>query len=352
MKLHIFNPEHEISLAYDREYVTMPHLVRQFRHDLAFLPVIWARDGDAILVDDVPSARRDAEKWLGKKPEVVFMTKDEITVMQLASVAPWGWNRQLRRQLKDAGMKDHSLPDDTTLRRIRDMANRVQTILLMSQLREGFEDITVGDPIYCGDFDEVRAMATINGLSVMKAPWSSSGRGVKYIGTPIDLPLQRWCRNVIKKQGGIIVEPYYNKVKDFAMEFVSNGRGFVRYAGLSLFDTVNGAYQGNILATEATKEKMLSRYVDPVILRQLQYRICSIMAEELKGIYDGPFGVDMMIVTGKDGKGFRIDPCVEINLRMTMGHVALHATTQKDDETAVMRVVYDKEKFKLKINKL
>ena len=34
--------------------------------------------------------------------------------------------------------------------------------------------------------------------------------------------------------------------------------------------------------------------------------------------YDGPIGVDMMTLT--DG---RIDPAVELNLRMTMGHLCL-----------------------------
>ena len=40
------------------------------------------------------------------------------------------------------------------------------------------------------------------------------------------------------------------------------------------------------------------------------------------GYYTGPLGVDMMVVRAADGSSL-LHPCVEINVRMTMGHVAL-----------------------------
>ena len=42
------------------------------------------------------------------------------------------------------------------------------------------------------------------------------------------------------------------------MEFVSDGNGSVSYIGLSLFQTSNGAYTGNILASEEEKENLIS----------------------------------------------------------------------------------------------
>ena len=38
MTLHVFNPEHDIALAYDNKYFTAPHAGRQLRHDLDYLP--------------------------------------------------------------------------------------------------------------------------------------------------------------------------------------------------------------------------------------------------------------------------------------------------------------------------
>ena len=46
MTLHIFNPEHDIALASGLANFTAPHAGRQLRHDLGFLPAIWAQEGD------------------------------------------------------------------------------------------------------------------------------------------------------------------------------------------------------------------------------------------------------------------------------------------------------------------
>ena len=62
MTLHSFNPEHDIALASGLSNFTAPHAGRQLRHDLGFLPAIWAKEGDAILVDDVEQAQRAWKK--------------------------------------------------------------------------------------------------------------------------------------------------------------------------------------------------------------------------------------------------------------------------------------------------
>ena len=155
-----------------------------------------------------------------------------------------------------------------------------------------------------------------------------------------------WVRNVIASQGSIMVEPYYNKVKDFGMEFEATDKG-IRYLGLSLFHTVNGAYVGNVLATERCKRERISRYVSMNLLDAVQDKIIHLL--NLKD-YRGPFGIDMMVVAGDSG--FLLHPCVEINLRRTMGHVALALSPTDDEIRKVMRIVYDGNHYKLRINKL
>ena len=60
MTLHVFNPEHDIALAYDNKYFTAPHAGRQLRHDLDYLPILWAEEGDYVLVENVSSAQQHA----------------------------------------------------------------------------------------------------------------------------------------------------------------------------------------------------------------------------------------------------------------------------------------------------
>ena len=63
-------------------------------------------------------------------------------------------------------------------------------------------------------------------------------------------------------------------------------------------------------------------------------------SQQLKDVYDGPFGVDMMVVAKSDGDCFLLNPCVEVNLRRTMGHVALSLTPTRMQPIRVMRVVH------------
>ena len=158
-----------------------------------------------------------------------------------------------------------------------------------------------------------------------------------------------WVRHVIEKQGSVMVEPYYNKVRDFGMEFVSDGKGLVSYVGLSLFQTSNGAYTGNILAFEEEKEHMISRYISVDLLKSVQQKTCAMMGLLLKGRYAGAFGIDMMVVRRDDGDGFLLHPCVEINLRRTMGHVAISLTEHCSGLPKLMRIEYNSNVYKIRI---
>ena len=51
--LHLFNPEHDIALAAGLSNFTAPYAGRKLRTDLAYLPALWAAEGDVVLVDDV-----------------------------------------------------------------------------------------------------------------------------------------------------------------------------------------------------------------------------------------------------------------------------------------------------------
>ena len=56
---------------------------------------------------------------------------------------------------------------------------------------------------------------------------------------------------------------------------------------------------------------------------------------DLKNVYVGPFGVDMMTLGGG-----MLYPCVELNLRRTMGHVALAVTPSEPSPQRLLRITY------------
>ena len=158
-------------------------------------------------------------------------------------------------------------------------------------------------------------------------------------------------RGVLRQQGGIMVEPLYNKVYDFGIEFMANADGTVDFLGLSLFDTRGGAYTASICATENDKREMLSRYVDMELLDNICLQIRQIVAPLMSGVYSGPFGVDMMAVARSEGESFWLHPCVELNLRRTMGHVALALTPTIHEPRRLMSVYYaDKYRLRIQLN--
>ena len=354
MTLHIFNPEHDIALATNVTRFTAPHAGRQLRADLGFLPALWAADGDFVLVDDVEAALEAVRHFRRLAAEVLFVTVQDMQLLvpQLTDnmvVKPWGWDLGVIEQLQQMGLQQQA-PSEEQLASIRTLSSRKWAASHLLPVVRTAADGLVGEASYVDDFDVLQHMMQAvgslpigegRGEAVLKAPWSSSGRGVRYVLNPDHWRHNAsWARNVIDKQGGIMLEPYYNKVKDFGMEFEACADGRVEYRGLSAFQTVNGAYTGSIIATERAKREMLSRYVGMQQLEAVRDSICTTMTKALQGIYVGPFGVDMMIVASEDQNRFLMHPCVELNLRNTMGHVALSLPCDDTMPQRLMRIDY------------
>lgn len=146
-----------------------------------------------------------------------------------------------------------------------------------------------------------------------------------------------------------MVEPYYKKVKDFAYEFYSYGDGRVEYVGLSLFETNRSSYAGNIVAAEEEKAARLRRYLPDEVLSEARCRLEKYFSESAFRDYSGPLGVDMMVVAKDDGRGFLLHPCVEINVRRTMGHVANSFNIPVTEPVRLMRIVHDVN-YRLKLD--
>ncbi len=362
MTVHIFNPEHDIALSSKVTNFTAPHAGRLLRYDLGWLPVIWAQKDDFILVDDEKKATHDL-KYSDKSafrfidPYTINSIKNECIPL-IDHIEPWGWDAPLRNELLRLGFPKEKLPTVEQIKEIKNLSHRRTVTRLLPFLRF---DQTVGQAFECKAAEEVEEYLVHYGNVVLKAPWSSSGRGVRFVSSIEQLhhpSLSGWVRNVIARQGSLMLEPYYNKVKDFGMEFYSDGKGSVSYEGLSLFHADNGAYSSNLIATEPAKAEMLCRYLTTELLETVRTEICKRLAEEFCGKYEGPFGVDMMVVAGSDRHSpFLLHPCVEVNVRRTMGHVALSLfprlnPTSDDDLVSIMRIDYTNNNYQLRIKRL
>jgi hypothetical protein len=275
------------------------------------------------------------------------------------------------------GIDDELLPSDEQLSLVRELSHRRVAARLLGNLLQSLEasptmaslqsleasptttqlqSLEASPTTECYSISEVEEVLACHPRAVLKAPWSSSGRGLRFTGlpdgsgdskSPLTPALEGWLRGVLARQGSVMVEPYYNKVKDFGMEFEALADGSIKYCGLSLFHTANGAYTGNIVATEQRKREMMGRYLSSAIIDEVKEHICHHLEDILQGRYQGPLGVDMMVI-GADN-GFQLHPCVEINLRRTMGHAALTLSPNDDDLVGVMRIEYANGCYRLNL---
>lgn len=289
MTLHIFNPENDMALADGKPGYTPPAIIRQMRRELSGLPYWWAAADDVV--------------WDGESP---------LTLQEGDVIRPWGWSPALKHQLQLARVADAFLPTDDMLCALRERSHRRTAVHALSDLTTSGIEGLVGESCLCQSYEEVQAASAGWERAIMKAPWSSSGKGLMMTDSPQAKP---WAERIIRQQGSVVVEAFQDRQADFAMEFWCQG-GEVRYEGLSLFYTNDqGAYQGNWVAPEGQKMAWLAGVADARTLAAVQQW----WMQRLQGIdYEGPVGVDMLLT--RDG---RICPCVEVNWRMTMGLVSV-----------------------------
>ena len=114
----------------------------------------------------------------------------------------------------------------------------------------------------------------------------------------------------------MIIEKALDKVIEFAMLFNYNpalAASKVCFVGYSMTKTAeNGRYLG--------KDTLVS-FVSRESLIAIRRAVCSALPLLLGDTYSGPLGIDMMIYRDSAG-AIKVNPCIEINLRYTMGFVA------------------------------
>ena len=329
MTLHLFTPYHDEALAQGSPYYYPSSAARTRIARWWALPALWADEGDAILRPD--EAERLDSPFLGKGVRVV--TWKELRHLPLTQVRPWGWDALTIRRLREAGVNSQLLPDEAAMQRLRLLSSRQTSVHLLPRIRQAVSAETIGEARMCSSEEAVASCLAQWGDVVAKAPWSCSGRGVFRLVHPA--PAAAWARvrKILRQQGSIEVEPRYERVMDLALEYEVDRQGQVGYAGLSLFHTQEGgAYSGNLAGHPAVLEQRIPPAVRPA-LEAVRQALPSLLAQHIAPHYRGPLGIDMMVVRSADQPHrLLLHPCVEINLRPTMGYAALWASRWLKDK--------------------
>ena len=344
--IHIFNPETDYALAAGRRVYNPPRQIAEFRKRMALFPATYARPGDWIAVDDDVTDFHPAHLALVKAKKLTVipisslanhsspLTPDYkppltpnsslLTIKSSPRISPWGWNHTLRLQLLKAGVSEGLLKTDGEIDTLRSLSHRRTSAEIQLRLRDLLPDLQVDVAQEFFSVGEALAFLENQPISAngrhtayFKLPWSSSGRGVvKADDFPV-AKMEQWISGGIRRQGSVTGERAFDRACDFATEWdIHDGRA--SFLGLSVFRTsAEGRYEGNLVKPQDILwEKIAShcpQWSQKVIDAQK-----SALEEVVAGGYSGPAGIDMLATS--DGS---LVPCVEVNLRQTMGRAAL-----------------------------
>lgn len=335
-RIYIFNPENDLALAYGKENYTAPPLATQLRYDLQMLPLWYAEPESKIYANDV-----DNQEWLSKmckQYEIsVSVISDNNIFRGKEHFSPWGWSLDMRKRLLDKKVNESRLPSIQDISKVRKLSHRSSSIYINKALCSGLE------ATQCTDFESVKNYAGAYPLCYIKAPWSSSGKGVFHVLDKEAIDFERWTRGILKRQGSVMCECELDNRLDFAMEFYSDGSK-VKFVGYSVFENDRHcSFDKGVVASTPRLEHIINESVgNDTSLPMLRKQIIPVLETLIDGGYVGYFGVDMM-VHSQDGT-MKINPCVELNLRMTMGCVtAIFAERYMDAQAqGIFRVEYYK----------
>ena len=283
-QIYIFNPEHDLCIANGDENFVPPRSAVGFAKE-----------------------NTDLSEYL-KRPN-----------RQRRQIIPWGWNHALKKRLINEGIDPSILPSEEELQFIRTHSRREFALDVHSRLSCGDSKVICPDyRTVAKSVSEIEAFIAANGSAVLKSPLSGSGKGIRFVREGLSESDEGWCRRTLEKQGSVIVERRLEVIKECAMLFECHHKG-IDFIGYSLFESRNGAYSRNILASNEEIEDIIARYIQIDTLSSIRKDLTTILADTLAGHYEGFLGVDQMIC--QTGSPVFI-PVSEINLRMTMGLIA------------------------------
>ena len=283
-QIYIFNPEHDLCIANGDENFVPPRSAVGFAKE-----------------------NLDLSEHL-KRPN-----------KQRRQIIPWGWNHSLKKRLINEGIDPSTLPSEKELQFIRTHSRREFALDVHSRLSCKNSQVIGPDyRIVAKSIREIEAFISANSSGVLKSPLSGSGKGIRFVRERLSESDEGWCRRTLDKQGSVIVEQRFEITKECAMLFECHHKG-IDFLGYSLFESRNGAYSKNILASNEEIEDIIAGYISRDTLIAIREDLTAILADALVGHYEGFLGIDQ-IICQTDSPVFI--PVSEINLRMTMGLIA------------------------------
>jgi hypothetical protein len=358
--IYLFNPTCELAVANGSLNFMAPAQLRRFENELSTLPWILADRKDTVLVDQIPSQqftdRLESAGFLlpAFRETRSSLSDNEFLSGQKGFLFPWGWSpavHKLLSPLKSGCCPKFLNSPVAEWREIHhDLYSRKSALdVLQSITEQQISDqwLSCDDlPEICTNQEQIIALQQRWGKVVVKAPWSSSGRGLQILRqNEFNQTNRQVISGFLKQQGYVVVGPWHDKLLDLSFQFFSFGNGVIEYRGLTTFSTdQKGHYTGNFIRElPAGRPPELNEFIQQNIPAAEKVLKLALQASEYSTNYFGWLGVDALIWKSSDGK-LKFDPCLEINCRFTMGAIALNIRRHLSElSSGEFRIMHGKE---------
>jgi uncharacterized ferritin-like protein (DUF455 family) len=323
-------------------------------HDLETLPQFLCGRDDVVLVSRRPNSAFRAElKQAGfELPEFVELqdgrlAKDnELRSRKLSGLRPWAWSPDSIEVMEPlfGHLGQTALPAGADwVEQIRPLFSKARSADLLTSLHQRFsgDELMVGrlcpvgqTGVLAEDLETaIERIETIRRTRhhrvVAKALFGvAGGNQLRLWESGITDVQINWLRRVVETEGGVMIEPWLDRVLDFSFQFEADESDIKKVGLVKMANDPRGQYLASIstprFAQNLTPELAeLIRERSRDLLFELHSELADILKELLRGTgFRGALGVDAFIYRQPDGE-LRIHPAVELNARFTMGRMML-----------------------------
>ena len=333
--IYIFNPDNDMALAKGGANYIAPAFAAQLTRDLEPL-MAWVVPRDALLAVHDVAALRPWLDMLRERHGLVVETTSLDELPREGNFHPWGWSATLRRRLIKRGVDAKYLPNEEVIAHWRTLSHRRTSILFHECMRREMSERFVPAPVELRTIDEVVAFASTHPGCYVKLPWSASGRGVWHVHDAHGCDFLSWLRGGVSRYGSVLCEEGVERTLDFAIEFQCYSQQ-TQVIGVSLFSCdAHNQFSHAVVANDTTLQRLITAHYSR--FKELQAALTSTVNTVIAPYYEGPLGVDLLL--GRHNGEEVINPCVEVNLRMTMGMVTsqLGNRLMHGDRTATFKI--------------
>ena len=299
-KLHLGNINFEWEL---KNCSTLPfkeafHAHKHFLQ-LQFLPLLYARESDEVLVTHLPP-----EEFQNRLP----LRLTSATSFPKRELETWGWSEN-GKKWADKRSVIYEPPLFQVVRRVASKAY-------------GFtHSPTLPDAHLFHSVEEAEKWAAKGPYpKVLKTCYDLAGMGRFLLSSAEDfLRFKQRIVNVFKEGHPLIGEPWVKRLLDFSTQWTISKTGAITYLGATIMENKSsGQYKKTIVG----EEKSLFASYAPFLGQHLE-KVKGPLSRITSEGYFGHLGIDAMVYHHPTKKDKLLHPIVEFNLRKTMGFLAL-----------------------------